>query len=122
IPTASARSGCSRACRASSGSIAGGSGEASSCASRCSADAAKAGWGGGAGRGEGGRARRIRRAAQASLAAEIPDPKLRERLTPDYAPGCKRLLISDDYIPALRRENVAVVTSSIERIAEGRGR
>src|SRR4029453_655114 len=73
------------------------------------------------GRGEGWLARRIRQAAQDSLAAEIPDPMLRERLTPDYAPGCKRLLISDDYIPALRRENVAVVTSSIERIAEDGG-
>jgi cation diffusion facilitator CzcD-associated flavoprotein CzcO len=70
------------------------------------------------GRGEGWLARRIRQAAKDYLAAEIPDPKLREILTPDYAPGCKRLLISDDYIPALRRENVAVVTSSIERIAE----
>jgi cation diffusion facilitator CzcD-associated flavoprotein CzcO len=71
------------------------------------------------GRGDGFIARRIRKAAQDYLAAEIPDPKLRAILTPDYAPGCKRLLISDDYVPALRRENVAVVTSSIERIAPG---
>jgi len=71
------------------------------------------------GRGEGWLSRRIRQACLDYLAAEIPDPKLRATLTPDYAPGCKRLLISDDYIPALRRENVAVVTSGIERIAEG---
>jgi cation diffusion facilitator CzcD-associated flavoprotein CzcO len=71
------------------------------------------------GHGEGWLSRRIRQACLDYLAAEIPDPKLRAALTPDYAPGCKRLLISDDYIPALRRENVAVVTSGIERIAEG---
>jgi len=71
------------------------------------------------GRGEGWLSRRIRQACLDYLAAEIPDPKLRATLTPDYAPGCKRLLISDDYIPALRRENVAVVTGGIERIAEG---
>jgi cation diffusion facilitator CzcD-associated flavoprotein CzcO len=69
------------------------------------------------GRGDGFIARRIRQLAKEYLAAEIPDPKLREVLTPDYAPGCKRLLISDDYIPSLRRDNVSVVTSGIERIA-----
>jgi cation diffusion facilitator CzcD-associated flavoprotein CzcO len=69
------------------------------------------------GRGEGWLARRIRKACIDYLEAEISDPQLRKTLTPDYAPGCKRLLISDDYIPALRRDNVAVVTSGIERIA-----
>jgi cation diffusion facilitator CzcD-associated flavoprotein CzcO len=68
------------------------------------------------GRGDGWLAQQVRKAAQDYLAAEIPDPKLRATLTPDYAPGCKRLLISDDYIPALRRENVSVLTSGIERI------
>jgi cation diffusion facilitator CzcD-associated flavoprotein CzcO len=69
------------------------------------------------GRGDGWLARRIRQAVLDYYAAEIPDPALRATLTPDYAPGCKRLLISDDYLPALRRPNVAVVTSGIERIA-----
>jgi len=68
------------------------------------------------GRGDGWLARRIRQACADYLAAEIPDPQLRAALTPDYAPGCKRLLISDDYMPALRRPNVSVVTSGIERI------
>jgi cation diffusion facilitator CzcD-associated flavoprotein CzcO len=68
------------------------------------------------GHGDGWLARRIRQACADYLAAEIPDPGLRKMLTPDYAPGCKRLLISDDYIPALRRDNVAVVTSGIEGI------
>jgi cation diffusion facilitator CzcD-associated flavoprotein CzcO len=68
------------------------------------------------GRGDGWLARRIRKACADYLTSQIADPKLRAALTPDYAPGCKRLLISDDYLPALRRENVAVVTSGIARI------
>ncbi len=51
---------------------------------------------------------------------EIDDPELREKLTPDYRPGCKRILISDDYYGAFRRDNVELVTSSITGMdAEG---
>jgi cation diffusion facilitator CzcD-associated flavoprotein CzcO len=39
-------------------------------------------------------------------------------LTPDYPIGGKRILISDDYYPALNRENVEVVTSGIDHLAE----
>lgn len=39
-----------------------------------------------------------------------------EALIPDYPPGCKRLLIADDWYPALLREDVEVVTSAVERI------
>jgi len=49
----------------------------------------------------------------------VADPALREALTPDYPIGGKRILIHDDYFPALTRENVDLVTSPIERI-EGR--
>jgi cation diffusion facilitator CzcD-associated flavoprotein CzcO len=68
------------------------------------------------GQGGGWLGRRMEQAAREYLAAEIPDPTLREALTPDYPAGCKRILISDDYLPALRRENVELVTSGIERI------
>jgi cation diffusion facilitator CzcD-associated flavoprotein CzcO len=44
------------------------------------------------------------------------DPKLREKLTPQYRLGCKRLLISNDWYPTLARDNVAVVTEPIEAI------
>ena len=47
---------------------------------------------------------------------QIPDPGLRRRLVPDYPAGCKRILISDDYYPALTRPNVDLVTERIERI------
>ncbi len=46
----------------------------------------------------------------------IQDPVLREKVTPSYALGCKRVLLSDDYYPALARPNVEVLTDGIERI------
>ncbi|RMG76353.1 MAG: NAD(P)/FAD-dependent oxidoreductase [Bacteroidetes bacterium] len=50
------------------------------------------------------------------LRDSIPDPELRKKLTPDYALGCKRVLISDDYYPTLLRPNVELVTESIAEI------
>lgn len=49
------------------------------------------------------------------LSESIKDPVLRQALTPDYPIGCKRILISNDYYSALRRPNVELVTSPIER-------
>lgn len=46
----------------------------------------------------------------------VPDPDLRKKLTPDYLPGCKRILMSDVYYPALTRPNVDVVTKGIQEI------
>lgn len=48
------------------------------------------------------------RISRRHLNAQVSNPALRARLTPDYALGCKRVLISDDYYPALMRENVTV--------------
>lgn len=53
------------------------------------------------------------RIARNHLEAQIPDPALRATLTPDYPIGCKRVLISDDFYPALLRPNVALVTARI---------
>ena len=50
------------------------------------------------------------------LQREIPDPELREKLVPSYPMGCKRVLISNDYLPALARPNVEVVTERIEAV------
>lgn len=50
------------------------------------------------------------------LQKSVPDPVLRAKLTPDYPLGCKRILISNDYYPALSRPNVDVVTESIAEI------
>ena len=54
--------------------------------------------------------------ARDHLHAQIADPALRASLTPDYSIGCKRILISDDYYPALTRPNVSLVTDAIARI------
>ncbi len=56
------------------------------------------------------------RAALKHLAAQVPDPRLRQTLTPDYTLGCKRVLISNDYYPSLTQPNVAVVTAPIAEI------
>ncbi len=50
------------------------------------------------------------------LRKSVKDEKLRARLTPNYPIGCKRVLLSDDYYPALARENVALITDPIARI------
>lgn len=58
--------------------------------------------------------------ALAHLEAQVPDVKLRRKLTPDYEFGCKRILRSDDYYPALMRENVELITEGIDSfVADG---
>ena len=39
-----------------------------------------------------------------------------EALIPDYPPGCKRVLIANDWYPALLRPDVEVVTTAVERV------
>jgi cation diffusion facilitator CzcD-associated flavoprotein CzcO len=50
---------------------------------------------------------------------QVHDPELRRVVTPTYTPGCKRILMADDYYPALDRPNVHVVTDPIARVTEG---
>lgn len=50
------------------------------------------------------------------LRRAIADPELRVKLTPAYRLGCKRILVSNDFYPALTRENVELVTERIERV------
>ncbi|HSC82900.1 MAG TPA: NAD(P)/FAD-dependent oxidoreductase [Pseudomonas sp.] len=52
------------------------------------------------------------------LARQVPDPELRARLTPDYPLGCKRILISNDYYPALQQPQAEVVSEAIREISE----
>jgi cation diffusion facilitator CzcD-associated flavoprotein CzcO len=60
--------------------------------------------------------RGMRRLGLVNLHKHVKDPDLREKLTPQFDPGCKRLLLSDTYYPALTQPNVEVVTSGIERV------
>ena len=46
----------------------------------------------------------------------IKDPVLREKLTPQYTIGCKRILLSNNFYPALAQPNVSVETSPIVEI------
>ncbi|MFR9770847.1 flavin-containing monooxygenase [Nocardia sp. SC052] len=54
--------------------------------------------------------------AKAKLRHEIRDPQLRAKVTPNFRIGCKRMLISNDYYPALSRPNVDVVTDGIAEV------
>ena len=52
------------------------------------------------------------------LARRIKDPKMRAALTPSYQLGCKRVLVSDDFYPALNRPNVELITDAIAEVRE----
>nr|WP_040798064.1 NAD(P)/FAD-dependent oxidoreductase [Nocardia higoensis] len=54
--------------------------------------------------------------SKAKLQMEIRDPELRRKVTPNYRIGCKRMLISNDYYPALDRDNVDLITEGISEI------
>jgi len=53
---------------------------------------------------------------RAHLARQIKEPELRRKLAPGFRLGCKRILFSNNYYPALARPNVDVVTDSIARV------
>jgi cation diffusion facilitator CzcD-associated flavoprotein CzcO len=57
-------------------------------------------------------------AGRMHLTRQVTDPALRARLTPDYTIGCKRILLSSDYYPALQRPNVDLITDDITEITE----
>jgi cyclohexanone monooxygenase len=60
--------------------------------------------------------RPVQKLAQAHLERQVRDPKLRAALTPDYTIGCKRILISNDYFPAVAAPNAELVTAGIAEV------
>jgi cation diffusion facilitator CzcD-associated flavoprotein CzcO len=63
------------------------------------------------------RFRRIpKKMALAHLAEQVPDPELRRKLTPDYEVGCKRILLSNEYFPALQQPNAELVTEGVVEV------
>ena len=56
------------------------------------------------------------RLAKMHLRKQVADPALRRKLTPDFRLGCKRVLLSNHWYPALARPNVEVVTDAIREI------
>ncbi|SFG35459.1 Predicted flavoprotein CzcO associated with the cation diffusion facilitator CzcD [Duganella sp. CF458] len=56
--------------------------------------------------------------AMRHLKRQVADPQLRARLVPDYTLGCKRVLLTNDYYPALSQSNVAVLKDGIHEVRE----
>ncbi|MHA6493277.1 flavin-containing monooxygenase [Pseudomonas borbori] len=52
------------------------------------------------------------------LRRQVKDKALRSKLTPQYAIGCKRILLSNNYYPAMAQPNVALVNEGIREITE----
>jgi cation diffusion facilitator CzcD-associated flavoprotein CzcO len=52
----------------------------------------------------------------AFMRSQLEDPRLRRMAWPDYTFGCKRILFSSHYLPALQRPNVELVTDAIARV------
>jgi cation diffusion facilitator CzcD-associated flavoprotein CzcO len=58
----------------------------------------------------------VQRMSLAQLRLQVRDPPLRAKLTPGYPAGCKRILFSNDFYPAVTKPNVQVETSEITEI------
>jgi cation diffusion facilitator CzcD-associated flavoprotein CzcO len=56
------------------------------------------------------------RLARRHMHGQISDPGLRERMAPDYTIGCKRILPSNQWYPALAQPNVELVTNPIREV------
>ncbi|MDP2439461.1 MAG: NAD(P)/FAD-dependent oxidoreductase [archaeon] len=61
-------------------------------------------------------ARMVRRVLSWHITREVHDQDLAAKLTPTYAPGCKRVLITDAFYRAVNQDNVAVDTRRISAI------
>ncbi|MDF3302813.1 flavin-containing monooxygenase [Streptomyces tropicalis] len=58
----------------------------------------------------------VERLARRNMTRAVKDPALRAKLTPDYRIGCKRILLSNTYYPALARPNVDVVAAGLTEV------
>ena len=56
--------------------------------------------------------------ARSHLRRQVRDPELRRKLTPTYKMGCKRVLLSSNWYPALAQPNVEVVTDGVSEVTE----
>ncbi|MGW6915248.1 flavin-containing monooxygenase [Kitasatospora sp. NPDC054939] len=63
-----------------------------------------------------GALRLVQRVAERHIARSVADPALRARLTPDYRIGCKRILLSNTYYPALAAPNTEVVAAGLTEV------
>ena len=61
----------------------------------------------------------IEEVCRVNLESSATDPELREKLRPNYRAACKRLIMSEDFYPAIQSPNAELVTEGIERIEKG---
>jgi cation diffusion facilitator CzcD-associated flavoprotein CzcO len=64
--------------------------------------------------------RQVQRLGARHLRRAVKDPALRARLLPDYTLGCKRLLMSNSFYPALTRPNVDVHATAVREVRGNR--
>jgi|GEM_PF-580488 len=60
--------------------------------------------------------KQVQRIGMLQLRRQVRDPALRRVLTPSFVLGCKRLLLSNTYYPALQQPNVTVVDGGLTRV------
>ena len=58
----------------------------------------------------------LRRLAFRHLRAQVSTQAMRNELTPSFNPGCKRLLISNTWFPALQKSHVALVSQPVTAV------
>ena len=58
----------------------------------------------------------LERVARRHIKSQVKDPELREKVSPDYTIGCKRMLPSNKWYPALGEDNVELVTSGVKEV------
>jgi cation diffusion facilitator CzcD-associated flavoprotein CzcO len=63
-------------------------------------------------------ARTLETLVKGFIRLQVRSPELRQKLTPDYTIGCKRILISNQWYSMFNRPNVALVTEGIQEITE----
>lgn len=59
--------------------------------------------------------RRAQKQVESYLRHRVKDESLRKKLTPNYTIGCKRILLSDDFYPALQKPNVQLIPHGVTR-------
>jgi cation diffusion facilitator CzcD-associated flavoprotein CzcO len=60
--------------------------------------------------------RLVQKAIRWNVRHAVKDPELRRKLTPDWEPLCKRLVVAPAYFKAIQRPDVALITDAIDRI------
>jgi cation diffusion facilitator CzcD-associated flavoprotein CzcO len=60
----------------------------------------------------------LERLSRFHMRRQVPDPGMQAKLAPNYALGCKRLLPSNDWYPALQQPNVELVTGGLREVRE----